>query len=380
VSHSSDAPPRLAVLCDLLEERWFSMDLLADMLIENAASVPNIAVERVRPELPRGLSRLATSRGERPVERWSRKLGLALARYLTYPASLAGRRSGFDVFHVADHSYAHLVLELPAARSGVYCHDIDAFRPLLERPRASLPRRALAGALLAGMRRARVVFHSTAAVRDDILTHELVPEERLVHAPYGVASEFVPEPNPMDEALSGQPPFVLHVGSLIPRKNPEFLLKLVVEICRSSDALHVVQVGGRFSPEQRLELERAGVAGRVRQIESLGRAELAPYYRAARAVVLPSTAEGFGLPVIEALACGTPVIASDLPVLAQVGGNGVVLCRVNDLPAWANAVREVVAGRGPERASCTAAAARYSWKAHAQTILSTYSTLARTTS
>lgn len=366
----------LAVLCDLLEERWFSMDLLADMLIDHAGAVPNVVVERVRHTLPNGLARLATSSGERPLERWSRKVGLGLGRYVSYPLGLLGHRARFDWFHVADHSYSHLLFELPEGRSGVYCHDIDAFRPLLEAPRRSPAHRALARMLLAGLRRARVVFHSTLAVRDDILGHALVPEERLVYAPYGVAPEFRPEPTAADARLAELSPFVLHVGSLIPRKNPGFLLKLLVELCKAVPGLTVFQVGGRWTREQRDTLARAGVGDRVHQIESLGRSELAPYYRAAKVVVLPSTAEGFGLPVVEALACGTPVVASDIPVLAQVGGEGTLLCPVDDLAAWRSTVERVLGGNGPTREACLRSAASYTWTKHAETILGVYSALA----
>jgi glycosyltransferase involved in cell wall biosynthesis len=368
---------RLAVLCDLLEERWFSMDLLSDMLLEHAAGTPGITVERVRPTLPAKLGRLATNAGERPIERWSRKLGLGLGRYAGYPLELVRLRDRFDWFHVADHSYAHLSFEIPRGRCGVFCHDIDAFRPLFERPRAALPRRALARTLLLGLRRARVVFHSTLAVRDDILAHRLVPAERLVHAPYGVAPEFVADAGLEDRALGGDRPFLLHVGSLIPRKNPRFLLELAAELLKARPDIEFVQVGGRFDAEQRSLLSSAGVLSRVRQVESLSRAALAPRYRAAKAVLLPSTAEGFGLPIIEALACGTPVIASDIPVLRQVGGDAVVFCPLNDLPAWKRGVEGVLDGSGPDRAACLEAASAYTWQAHARTILGTYLALAK---
>ncbi|HEX6274678.1 MAG TPA: glycosyltransferase, partial [Polyangiaceae bacterium] len=234
----------------------------------------------------------------------------------------------------------------------------------------------LARVLLAGMRRARVVFHSTLAVRDEILEHRLVPEERLVHVPYGVANEFTPAPSELDEALKGRPPFLLHVGSLIPRKNPEFLLRVMAEVCKAAPEIEIVQVGGRWTREQQSFLDERGIAARVRQFERLGREDLAPYYRAAKAVLLPSTAEGFGLPVVEALACGTPVVASDIPVLAQVGGDATVLCPVNDLRAWTGAVLDLLAGRGPSREACLRIAAKYTWKEHANTIVRTYSALA----
>jgi glycosyltransferase involved in cell wall biosynthesis len=362
------------VLCDLLEERWFSMDLLADMLVENAGVVPSIAVERVRPALPAPLAGLATTPGNRPLERLPRKLALGWGRYVAYPFGLLARRARYDWFHVADHSYAHLALELPSAQTGVYCHDIDAFRPLFEEP-TSAAHRALARTLLAGLRRARWVFHSTLAVRDDIISRTLVPADRLVHVPYGVAAEFRPEASGADAELARNPPFILHVGSLIPRKNPAFLLDIVVELCRRVPDLQVIQIGGRFSDSQADTLRAAGIGGRVKQIERLGRAELAPYYRTAKAVILPSTAEGFGLPVVEALACGTPVVASDLPVLAQVGGDAVVLCPVNDIAAWKDALLTVLAGHGPTRQTCLRVASRYTWREHARTILSTYAEL-----
>ena len=61
--------------------------------------------------------------------------------------------------------------------------------------------------------------------------------------------------------------------------------------------------------------------------------------------MLPSDAEGFGLPIIEALACGAPVIASDLPVLREVGGDAVRYCAVGDVDAWSSAIVDVIRER-----------------------------------
>src|SRR5205823_211201 len=98
-------------------------------------------------------------------------------------------------YHVADHSYAHLARALPAGRTGVYCHDVDAFRSLFD-PRERRPAwfRALARHVLSGLQKAAVVFHSTLCVRAELERHGLVDPARLVHAPYGVAPEFTAEP------------------------------------------------------------------------------------------------------------------------------------------------------------------------------------------
>jgi len=368
---------KLGVFCDLLEERWFSMDLLADMLLAEGAALPGVTLERVRPTLPRMLAGMVASRGERPLERWGYRLGVGFGRFIQYPVATLAERGRHDFFHIADHSYGHLALELPAERCGVYCHDLDAYRPLLDGKGASLPRRALARTLLAGLRRARVVFHSSLTVREEILAHELLPEARLVHAPYGVAGEFQPGPRAEDRALAGRPPFVMHVGSLIPRKNPEFLLKLIIELCRAVPELEVFQMGGTWTEAQRAALDHAGVRARVHQFAHLGRSDLSAYFRATRAVLLPSLAEGFGLPVVEALACGAPVIVNDIPVLVEVGGPGVVVRPASDVSAFCAAVVEVVHGGGPARAARLGAAARYTWAVHARTIVETYQGLGR---
>src|SRR5690242_20147442 len=122
----------LAVLCDLLEERWYSMDLLADMLLEHAPRSPSVTLERVRPSLFRPMARIAHARGEKPLERWGYRVGLGLGRYLQYPVAALRERSRHDFFHIVDHSYGHLLYGLPAERTGVYCHDLDAFRPALD--------------------------------------------------------------------------------------------------------------------------------------------------------------------------------------------------------------------------------------------------------
>jgi glycosyltransferase involved in cell wall biosynthesis len=290
-------------------------------------------------------------------------------RYLEYSVRMLRERGRFDRFHVADHSYAHLALVLPAGRIGVYCHDTDAFLPLFE-PNASAWRRSLARLLLAGMRRADIVFYSTGSVRESIVRHSLVPEHLLVHAPYGVAREFQPGPTEEDARLDGRRPFVLHVGSLIPRKNPEFLLRLVASVRAQRPDIELVQVGGTFSNAHERLLDELGLRAHLRRLSGLSRGELAALYRRARAVLQPSTAEGFGLPIIEALSCGAPVVASDLPVLREVGGNATDFCPVNELDTWRSTLLGVLDEAPGARAEPRLRwAATFSWHAHARTIV-----------
>ena len=109
----------------------------------------------------------------------------------------------------------------------------------------------------------------------------------------------------------------------------------------------------------------------------LSRPELAEVYRRAAVVLMTSEAEGFGLPVIEALACGAPVVASDIPALRESGGDAARFCPVGDISAFADAVNRAwnESGDGAAASSRIAWASRFTWAAHAKTILGAYERL-----
>jgi glycosyltransferase involved in cell wall biosynthesis len=301
-----------------------------------------------------------------------------LTRFGFYPLRASGARLQADGFHIVDHTYAQLVHALPAARTGVYCHDLDAFSCLLEPARDPRPLwfRALAQATLLGLRRAALVFHSTQAVREQLLAHRLVDERRLVHAPLGVAPEFFSPPGPPPEklrALDGRR-FVLHVGSAAPRKRLDLVFHAFAQATRGEPEVLLVQQGAQLGVSQWAQLEQLGIAARLVQPPPLERTELAWLYQRSEAVLLPSDREGFGLPVVEALACGARVIASDLPALREVGGSAVRFCPPGDRQAFAQALAEVLqtAETAQDRAAARAQAARFSWSTHARIIRDAY--------
>jgi glycosyltransferase involved in cell wall biosynthesis len=350
--------PRIAVIADLLEEKWPSMDLAAEQLATHLSRRGDVECLLVRPPL-------RVARRGRPASAVERALG----RFVQLPIELAATRFGADYFHIADHSYGHLALLFPRDRVGVYCHDIDAYRALLPGSGAPRSRVLLSRLLLQGLRHARVVFHSTSSVREEILRYDLVPASRLVQAPFGIAAEFLGVPAPR----TAKRPYLLHVGACTPRKNIELLLQVFAAARQRVPELNLVQIGGPWTDAQRTYIEQQKLAPFILQRRGISRDELASLYANATAVLVPSLAEGFGIPVIEALACGAPVIASDIPVLREVGFEGVRFCSLIEVSEWPQAIEELCAtGARPSSETRDRIRARYTWQAQARIIGDAY--------
>jgi glycosyltransferase involved in cell wall biosynthesis len=133
-------------------------------------------------------------------------------------------------------------------------------------------------------------------------------------------------------------------------------------------------VGGEWTAPLQAQITRLGLASSVQQLRGISRSQLAGLYQQAAVVLQPSEAEGFGLPVVEALACGAIVVASDIPVLREVGGAAAVYCPVGDVSAWADTVSRLLdhPTSAPDRAARLAWASRFSWAEQARTIASAY--------
>ncbi len=355
------------------------MDLCGDMLMSHLPRDGPHALDPTRlcPPFRRHATRLPAVGRRNAAFNGDRLLN----RFFHFPRYARRSSPRFDLFHVADHTYAQLVHALPSGRSGVYCHDLDAFRCLLDPAADPRPRwfRALARRILGGLEGAAVVYHSTVAVGEQIRRAGLVPPDRLVLAPYGVAPEFVPDPPrppvepPWLAGLGGRP-WVLHVGSCIPRKRIDVLLDVIAAVRETLPDVRLVKVGGEWSADHRERIARLGLAESIVHVVGLTRAELAEVYRRAAVVLVPSEAEGFGLPVIEALACGAAVVASDIPALREAGGPAALYAPVGDVAAWAALVARALTDPAvaPPRADRLAWAARFSWATHAQTIAQSY--------
>jgi glycosyltransferase involved in cell wall biosynthesis len=375
---------RVAIVADYPEEGWPSMDLMAEMVPEYLARGHGDEVEatRVCPPYRRRLGRLPGRR----LAGAARNADRVLNRFVDYPRHLRrlARREPFDVYHIIDHSYAQLALALPPGRAIVTCHDLDAFRCLLRPDLEPRPAwfRALARRALRGLRAAAAVPCVSEATRSALLEHRLVPLERLTVNYQGVAPEFSDAPDPEADAevagLIGPPgsPELLHVGTTIPRKRIDVLLDVFAGIRRARPGTTLIKAGGRLTPEQADRARALGVADAIRQMPFFeGRRPLAALYRRAALVLQPSEAEGFGLPLAEAMACAAPLLVSDLPVLREVAADVASYSPVGDVAAWVNTALTLLDGN-TRRGAGAARSALFRWEAHADRLVDLYRTVA----
>lgn len=378
---------RLGLVCDLREELWPSMDLMAERLEHHLRLDHGDAIE-VESLCPPFTSRFSRAAGDLrgPV----RTVDRLLNRYLDYPRQLLSGRVAdrFDLFHIVDHSYAHLVEVLPAGRVVVTCHDLDAFQATLAPMRHPNPvLRALARRTLRGLRAAARVVCDSEVVRSQLLAHRLVSPDRIAVIPLGVHPTRSPAPDAAADAAAGEllgpldPTTVelLHVGSTIPRKRVDRLLRVFAAVAAREPGARLVRVGGPFTRAQEELANSLGIGDRVRTLPFLTHPMLSAVYRRAALVLLTSDSEGFGLPVVEALGSGTPVVASDLPVLREVGGAAVSYCHGDDLDDWARTVIGLLHERGhgeddwrARREAGLRHAASFSWRTCANRLVDLY--------
>jgi glycosyltransferase involved in cell wall biosynthesis len=342
---------RVLLVPDLPSERWLSIDRYASRL---AAHLP-----RAAPDLGFALAspvgRLTFD--ERPLplrpygDRESAEPSLArqilryVQRYVRYPAQV--RLQPADVFHVLDHTYAHLVRVAGGIPTVVTVHDLlpvllvrRRVRRLRERARNVLLRYALTG-----LRRANAWIVGTEWLRGELAAW-LGGDSGIHVVPYGVDDAFF-DPPPADEPRAavraglGIPEdsfLLLHVGSVVERKNVPAVFAALQGLRQRGVAAWLLQVGGPFTGRQRKELARRGLKDAVVQVPDAPERQLRAAYHASDVLLFPSHYEGFGLPLLEAMASGLPVVTSGAGALAEVAGDAAIVVPSRDPERYVDAV------------------------------------------
>jgi glycosyltransferase involved in cell wall biosynthesis len=223
----------------------------------------------------------------------------------------------------------------------------------------------------AAVRRADLILVPSRATADDLEERHRVGPDRIRVTPLAAALPHGSGGGTVD--IGG--PYVLCPGTLEPRKNQVRLVRAYRQV--APDVPHALVLAGPDgwgTDELEAELRRPG-PGRVVRAGFLDASALDALYRGADAVVYVSRYEGFGLPVVEAMARGVPVVASTSPAVAETAGDAAVLVDPDDVAAIADGLAAVLtdgARRADLAARGTARAARYSWEATAHATLEAY--------
>jgi glycosyltransferase involved in cell wall biosynthesis len=172
-----------------------------------------------------------------------------------------------------------------------------------------------------------------------------IPDSKVKVIHEGVSSIYKPLPNAsyVKKKYSISLPFIFHVSNLSPKKNPQTLFKTFSELIKDGFDLQLVIAGARWS--------NTGISSIIdsteltRKIKVLGYVpehDLVSLYNAAEAFFFPSLHETFGFPVLEAMACGTPVVTSNAYSIPEISGDAAILCPPLDYMAFKNAIEHVL--------------------------------------
>jgi glycosyltransferase involved in cell wall biosynthesis len=328
---------RVVLVGTYARDHFLSMQKFATLMRDELAS-RGVPVTLCTP--PTVFGRLCPSRWT--LGKW---LGY-IDKYLIFPLMLMFQARSAAVVHICDHSnanYAHVL-----ARSHpvlITCHDLLAIRGAQGEDtdcRPSFTGRILQRWILSGLRLAQCVACVSTFTRDD--ARRVIgsrPDARLpvvlngLNHPYQRISEEAAYERlaTWRTALQARP-FVFQVGSNHARKNRLGVLRAFAEFSRQCDASLVL--AGQPLDQEALQLaDELGVRGRIIDIGRTSNEVIEALYNRAHALLFPSHHEGFGWPLIEAQACGCPVVCSDIVPFQEVAGTSALMCPGDDAPALA---------------------------------------------
>ncbi len=285
-------------------------------------------------------SRLGKQRFGSKYKKWLSYLD----KYALGVASLALlrlRSKANTIWHIIDHGNAPYAAILPRERTVITCHDCIAIDEALTGRTGEKVGRfglLLQNAIRHHLSRVAIVAAVSKATLDDLNRLVTATATRRVVVLNGLLFPFSPLSRPHAEAaLAGtrirtDAPFLFTIGSNLKRKNRSGAIASFewLKQHRLDQTLRLIIAGEPWSDELRARIMQSPYANDIVEAGSISNNELQAAYSLAAAVIFPSLAEGFGLPVIEAQACGATVVINDIAPLREVGSDGVFWADAQD--------------------------------------------------
>ncbi len=277
---------------------------------------------------------------------------------IPFELPIRARRDRADLLHVQYVAPPIAGLPVVTAVHDVSFEDVPELLPILTRWR-------LQSAVRLAMRTSAVVVTPSEFSRGRLLRHYRLDPERVVVTPPGVAAALTINDRDAQRVRSASdlpPTFVLCVGDLQPRKNVPRLIAAIERAREAGVEIGLVLAGQRASGARAVDeaIGRHDASGWVRQLGYVDAQTLAVLYAEARVVAYVSLYEGFGLPLLEAMAHGTPVVGGNRSAIPEVAGDAALLVDPSDETAIADALglaatdpatRQRLRAAGPARAA-----------------------------
>ena len=280
------------------------------------------------------------------------------------------RRLRPDVVHYTNYL-------APAVLAGAYVVSVHDMSLARTPEYHTLKKRLLTASLVPRVaRRARLVLTPSEATSRDVVTDLGIPEDRVIAIPYAAAEIFQPVKAP-PEFPGLDRPYFLFVGTIEPRKNLVRLIDAFAAFARETPDVNLVLAGQRGwkCEEIYARAARPDVAARTIILDYVREDSLPSLYSHALACVYPSLFEGFGFPVVEAMACGAPVLTSNTTSCAEIGQGAALLVDPLDVNAISTGLRSLARSgelREDLRARGLIRAASFSWAETGRRTLSAY--------
>ncbi|MEM9219273.1 MAG: glycosyltransferase family 1 protein [Cyanobacteria bacterium P01_F01_bin.150] len=353
-----------------------SMDVYADRLVQGLKTVrPNWIITEYYPQFP---SRsFAPSKMLAGIQKY-------YERYWRYPNRL--KRVDADIFHIIDHTDGDLSRWLGRSHNAtvVTCHDlINLIKPETFKGRAKFPLISMTAWRwgVESMRQADHVITVSTHTKQDVAEHLQIASTAITVVPNAVDKGFH---RLSAEAIQtvrdryGLTPktfCLLNVGSNNARKNISGILAAIAMARHQGLPVHFWKAGVDFTDEQTQFIQTNDLADCVKYVGKPNEPALIELYNAADCLIAPSLYEGFGLTILEAMACGTPVITATTSAMPEVAGDAAILVDPTDQAAIANAIqqlytypeqRQMLVQKGLERVQ------QFTWENTAQAVASVY--------
>ena len=286
---------------------------------------------------------------------WSKKLGYSslktrlIFRFVIY-SLLAPFHQG-DINHVVDHTYGHLVYFLNPRKTVVTVHDLDVLRlKFLKWPtfRDKVIRRLYLFSA-SGLKRAAMIIAVSEDTKNDLIRFLKIPAERIAVIPEGVEPVFKKIDNKEElkrvkSKYHLPDKYLLHVGECWQYKNIEGILGVFKNLNEKKEFenLSFVKVGGTWTEEQKKLIRRLKIKDKVIKLPFVPRKDLPAIYNLAKILIQLSHLEGFGLTVLEAMACGCPVVVSHTPALKSLVAKAGIVVNPKEVGGVTTAVSKLL--------------------------------------